>query len=68
MEATCLVHFNPKLPLIVAADASQYDIGAVISQRFPDGAEKRVAHVSESLSAAERNYSQIEKEVLGLIF
>ncbi|EPB70134.1 hypothetical protein ANCCEY_10780 [Ancylostoma ceylanicum] len=32
-----LTHFNPGLPIIVAADASNHGIGAVLSHRFPNG-------------------------------
>ncbi|KAK0419802.1 hypothetical protein QR680_014328 [Steinernema hermaphroditum] len=62
-----LVHYDPNLPIVVAADASQYGIGYVISHRFPDGTEKAVAHAARTLSDAERNYSQIEKEGLALV-
>ena len=63
-----LVHFNPKRKLIPACDASPYGIGAMLSHRMDDGTGKPIAFSSCTLAAAERKYSQIEKEGLAIIF
>ena len=62
-----LVHFDPKLEIRLACDASDYGIGAVLSHWFPDGSEKPVAFMSRMLNEAERKYSQIEKEGLACV-
>ena len=37
-----LTHYDATLPLKLAADASQYGLGAVISHVLPDGVERPV--------------------------
>ncbi len=66
-SACILVHFDFKLPISLAGDASAYGIGAVICHRYADGSEKPIAFASSSLSAAKKNYSQLECEA-SLIF
>ena len=43
-------------------------MGAVLSHVFPNGSERPVAYASRTLSDPEKNYSQIEKEGLAIVF
>ena len=63
-----LIHYNPKKPLVLACGMSPYRLGAVLSHTLPDGSEKLIAYSSRTLSSSEKNYSQIEKESLAIIF
>ncbi|KAK9693952.1 Reverse transcriptase (RNA-dependent DNA polymerase) [Popillia japonica] len=62
-----LCHFDPKLPLILATDASQYGVGAVLSHRFPDGSERPIQFASQTLTKTQQKYAQIDKEAYSLI-
>ena len=48
---------------MIKADASQHGLGACLVQRG-----KPVGYASCSLSPTERNYVQIEKELLAIVF
>ena len=68
VSSTFVTHYNPSLPLRLAADASPYGLGAVISHVMEDGQEQPNAFASRTLSKSDQNYSQIEEEALALIF
>ena len=63
-----LAHYDPSLPISLASDASSYEIGSVISHVLPDGSDRPIAFASQTLSASEKNYYQLEKEALSLVF
>ena len=65
-DSPLLVHYDLKKSLRLACDASPYGVGAVISHVMKNGEEKPFA--SRTLTASERNYSQIEKEALSIVF
>ena len=67
-EVSICTHFStlcddPSKKLKLAADASAYCIGAVLSHVFANGYEKPTAYTSRTLSQAEWWYAQIDKEL-----
>ena len=68
MAGRVLVLYDEKRKLILSCDASPYGVGAVIAHLMDDGEEHPIAFASRTLTKSERNYSQIEKEALAIIF
>lgn len=63
-----LVHYNPMLQLKLYCDASNYGVAAVLMQIFENGMERPISFASRTLTKAEKNYSQLDKEALSLVF
>ena len=63
-SATVLAMYSPSSDTCVAADASSFGLGAVITQLQPNGEWRPIAFQSRSMTPTEQRYSQIEKEAL----
>ena len=61
--APVLSYFDSTVTSTIQADANQYGLGACLLQRG-----KPIAYASRSLTPAESNYTQIEKELLAIVF
>jgi phospholipid-translocating ATPase len=53
---------------ILQTDASDFGVGAVLSQVDDDGREKVVAYASKALSARQNKFSATEKEAYAIVF
>ena len=63
-----LAHFDASVPIGIACDAPNVGIGATLFHRYPDENETLMAIVTKTLSKSQRNYSQIQKEALAIVF
>ena len=66
-QAPVLAHYDVTKPIKLYCDASPYGLGACLMHVI-DGTEQPVAYTSRTLSQAETNYAQLEREALAIIF
>ena len=62
-SAPLLKYFNPDLPVEIQTDASSSGLGACLMQ-----GGQPVQYASRALTETEKHYSQIEKEMLSVVF
>lgn len=65
-SAMVLAQYCPNRKTKVAADASSFGLGGVLSQKQPTGEWRPVSFISRSMLEVERWYGQFEKEALAL--
>ena len=53
---------------MLACDAFPYGIGAILSHHMHDDSDKPKSFISCTLAPAEKNYSQLKKEALAIVF
>lgn len=67
VNAPLLQYPDFKNPFVLTTDASDFAIGAVLSQG-PIGSDKPIAYASRTLNDSEKRYSTIEKELLAIVW
>ena len=67
LNSQTLVHYHHTLPVYLLCDASSCGAGAVLSHKM-NAQFRPVAFASCSLTSAQKNYSQTEKEAFSIIF
>ena len=68
LSAKVLAHYDPSKRILLQCDASNYGLGVVLSHIIEDGTERPVGFASRTLNAAEKNYSQLDKEGAAVMF
>ena len=65
--ASILAVFNPELHATLETDASNYAIGACLSQKGEDGKSRPVVYYSRKITGPELNYDIHDKELLAVV-
>ena len=62
-QAPVLKYYDSSKPVTIECDSSEYGLGAVLMQE-----NQPICFASRTLTSTERNYAQIEKECLAIVF
>ena len=50
LSSKVLVHFDPKLPVVLACDTLSYGVGVVLAYEMPDGTENPIGFASPTFT------------------
>jgi len=67
-NAPTVKYYDINLPTELVVDASPIGLGAILTQRTPEGHVNTVAYASRKLTPTEQKYSQTEREALGAVW
>ena len=62
-----LAHYDPKEEIVLASDASDYGLSAILSHKFKDGTEKPIAYASKKIPGKVVKRSIIDKEAMAIV-
>jgi hypothetical protein len=62
-----LTPYDPTLPVVLTCDASPVGVAGILSHIIEEK-ERPIAFASRSLTTAEQNYSQLDREALAIVF
>lgn len=63
-----LAHYDRKETLLLACDASDYGISAILSHKYADGSERPIAFASKRIAKKELNRTILDKEAMAIVF
>ena len=65
---TFLAHYDPKEQILLACDASDYGLSAILSHRYRDGTERSIAYASKKILTSETKRATFDKEAMAIVF
>ena len=66
--AKVLAHYDPSKRILLQCNVLNYGLRVVLSHIMEDGTERPVGFASRTMNAAEKNYSQLDKEGAAVMF
>lgn len=63
-----LAHYDPKEKIVLACDASDHGLSAILSHRYKDNTERPIAYASKKIPNNELKRAIIDKEAMAIVF
>lgn len=63
-----LAHYDANEQIVLACDASQYGLSAILSHRYKDGTERPIAYTSHTIPKKELSRTILYKKAMAIVF